>query len=203
MKAVLLFLALAAAALPAAAIDPAAERAERRRIESERSQVEAAFAQRERECRERFVVTSCLEDARRDRRQSLEQLRQQQAILDESQRKQRAAQRMDDIRSKVSEQDARRRNVTTQQGKERPRREVLAHSSPHAAFGASAAEEGASGVSRSGTEAARRVSEYEKRQAEAQAHRATVERRNAEKAAQGKFSKPLPVPTEPAPSRPR
>jgi colicin import membrane protein len=196
MKAVLLFLALAAAALPAVAIDPAAERAERRRIESERSQVEAAFAQRERECRERFVVTSCLEDARRDRRQSLESLRQQQAILDESQRKQRAAQRMDDIRSKVSEADAHRRSATAEPGKERPKREVAART-PHAA---SAVEEGATGVSRSGTEAARRVSEYERRQAEARAHRAAVERRNAEKAAQGKVSRPLPAPSAPAAS---
>lgn len=204
MKAVVLFLALAAGALPVSAIDPAAERAERQRIESERAQAEAAFARRERECRERFVVTSCLDDARRDRRQALEGLRQQQAILDEGQRKQRAAQRMDDIRSKVSEQDARRRSAAVQQGKERPRREVLARSSPtHAAPGASAVEGGASGVSRSGTEAARRVSESEKRQADAKAHRAAVERRNAEKAAQGKFSRPLPVPTDPAASRPR
>ncbi|HEX6705441.1 MAG TPA: hypothetical protein VF169_11825 [Albitalea sp.] len=200
MKAVLLFLALfAGVPVAAMALDPAAERAERARIESERKQAEADYTRRELECRERFVVTSCLDDARRDRRLALEGLRHQQAILDEAQRKQRAAQRMDDIRGKVSEADARRRSTATQQAKDRAPREVHARS-PHAA---SAVDEGASGVSRSGTEAARRSSEYEQRQEDARAHRAAVERRNAEKAARGKMSPPLPVPAASAVPKPR
>lgn len=74
---------------------------ERQRIASERAQVQAAFAQRERECHERFMVSDCLEKARRDRREALERLRYQDVILDEAQRRQRAVERMEDIRSKV------------------------------------------------------------------------------------------------------
>ena len=46
------------------------------------------------------MVSDCLEQARRERRESMERLRYQDVILDEAQRKQRAVQRMQNIRSK-------------------------------------------------------------------------------------------------------
>ena len=82
----------------AGATTPAVD--ERQRIASERAQVQAAYARRERECHERFMVSDCLEQARRERRESMERLRYQDVILDEAQRKQRAVQRMQNIRSK-------------------------------------------------------------------------------------------------------
>jgi colicin import membrane protein len=195
----LLFM-VAVSGLPSAfAIDAAQERAERERIKSERAQAEAAFASREKACRERFVVTSCVEDARRDRRQALERLRLQQEVMDQAQRKQRAAERMEDIRNKVSDNDARQRDATAPD----PRREKKPAEMP--ARASSTREAPGHGAAASappaGEEAARRRADYDKRQQEAKAHREAVERRNAERAAKGKVpAKPLPVPGMPAAS---
>ena len=103
MKPAWLAIALSAALLPQAlAVTPGEERRERERIASERAQVQALYAQRERECQQKFIVTACLEEARRTRREALERLRREDVLLDEAQRRQRARQRMEDISSKVS-----------------------------------------------------------------------------------------------------
>src|SRR5207248_11384647 len=118
----LLLLMLAVGVPPASrAQTPADERAERDRIASQRAHAQAAYAERERACRERFVVASCLDDAQRDRRQALERLRQQEAVLDEGLRKQRAAQRLEDIGTKLGERDSRRREPTARE----PRQDTL------------------------------------------------------------------------------
>lgn len=94
---------LSAALLPQVrAATPGDERHERQRIASERAQVQAVYVQRERECEQRFMVTACIEEVRRSRREALERLRYQDAILDEAQRRQRALQRIQDIHGKVS-----------------------------------------------------------------------------------------------------
>jgi hypothetical protein len=184
---------------------------ERQRIAAERAEVEKAFAAREAECRERFVVTSCLDAARRDRRDAMERLHQQQIVLDEAQRKQRAAERIEEIRSKVSADDAKRREA---QGRVRAREARVQEQAERTAAAASAAAEAASAApaaSQPGRVAqrarqspkapAQRASEYEKRQADAKAHRDAVERRNAERAAKSKPSKPLPLPMAASASR--
>ena len=112
------------------AFDAAAERAERDRIKSERDQAEAAYRTRELECRQRFVVTPCLDQARRDRRQTMDRLRQQQEVLDEAQRKQRAAQRVGEIQTKVSGDEARQREAEARERrKEKQRVEAAASAS--------------------------------------------------------------------------
>jgi colicin import membrane protein len=93
------------AALPARAAD--SDDAERSRIASERAAIEATFAARERECRERFVVTSCVDEARRERRRGLDALRARQLQLDEARRRERAAERRAELAAKAAE-DARR-----------------------------------------------------------------------------------------------
>ncbi len=186
------------------AMDAASERAERDRIKTERDQTEAAYVKRERECREKFVVTSCIEQARRDRRQTMERLRQQQEVLDEAQRKQRAAQRVDDIRTKVSTEEAKQRESAN---KARPRRAEPASAAPAASAAASgptaiviseppsAVAKPASANASVAEMHARKEAAYEKRVEEARDHRAQVERRNAEKAASGKApAKGLPTP---------
>lgn len=183
----LLALLLALLAAQARAFTPEEERVERERIQSERAQVEAAYALREQECRERFVVTSCIEDARRDRRQARERLRRQQELLDEAQRKRRAAQRMEDIRNKVSADDGKRRESSVREPRQPRLRDEPARSSPPSAPAAAA--------SQSGDDEARSRAAHARRQAQAQAHREAVERRNAERAAKGKRpAAPLPVP---------
>jgi colicin import membrane protein len=185
------------------ASDAADEKAERARIKSERAKVEAAYAQRERDCRTRFVVTSCIEEARRDRRQSLEGLRLQQEVLDEQQRKQRAAQRMDEIRAKVGGEEAKRQETDAATRRtEKQRADVAGRPASGSASSAVPAQRSAAQpltTRQTPGEEARHAAEYEQRQQEAQTHRDEVARRNAERAAKGKApAKPLPLPASAA-----
>src|SRR5262249_3974728 len=96
---------LAALVLAAPALVPAhaADSGERARIASERAEVEKRYADRERECRERFVVTSCVDDAKRERRKSLDALRAQELQLDEQTRRARTEARRAELAAKAAE----------------------------------------------------------------------------------------------------
>lgn len=211
LPAVLVLLATA----PAGALSPAEQKAELARIAREREQVQARFAERERDCRQRFVVTPCIEDARRERRAGLERLRRQEEVIDEAQRKQRAAERIDEIRAKVSAEEAKRRETgARERRKAKERGEAAEHSASAVSASAAAAETvpgpgpapapvpAPRGDKPTDTaERARKIAEYERRQEEARIHREDVERRNAQRAAEGrKPAAPLPLP-QPA-SRP-
>jgi len=188
------------AAAYVAAADVSNQQAERDHIAAERTRVDSAFAVRERECQARFVVTSCLDAARRDRRQTLERLRQQQVVLDEAERKQRAAKRMETIRGAVSNEESRRRAADARARRKAERPFQPAPSSvptPMPAEPASAPAAASRGASAAPSQ---RAAEYDRRQAAAKQHREAVQRRNAEGAARGKTAKPLPLP--PAASAP-
>jgi colicin import membrane protein len=101
-----LLLALAGLAAPAVAA-PSADGAERARIAAERSALDARFAERERECRQRFVVTSCVDDARRERRRGLDGLKARQLQLDEAKRRARTEERRAELAAKAAD-DAKR-----------------------------------------------------------------------------------------------
>ena len=64
-----------ALAIAAPARGAAADDAERHRIAEERAAIEARYAARTRECRDRFIVTSCVDDAKVERRRGLDALR--------------------------------------------------------------------------------------------------------------------------------
>lgn len=190
--------ALALAAwLPLHAAEPVGSDAqERARIAAERQAAESAYADRVRECQGRFAVTPCIEEARAARREKMIALRRQQALLDEAQRKQRAAERMAAIRDKVSAEETRKSQPATEpRAREAPMRIVA----PRAGRVASAPVPPASAASaaRSAAEERKRA-RYEARQREAQAHREDAQRRAAERAASGKKpSAPLPPASAP------
>jgi hypothetical protein len=81
--------------------------AERARIAGARAQADAALAEAEAQCMQRFVVTSCLIEARQSHRSTVEPLRQESMLLDERERKQRAADRIDQVRAKAEAAQAR------------------------------------------------------------------------------------------------
>ena len=88
--------------LVAAQVPSAADlRKERDRIAHERAAAEARFNERQRECLTRFVATSCVEDAKRDRRETIGRLRNEQIVLEENDRRARAAARTEAIRRKT------------------------------------------------------------------------------------------------------
>ena len=105
-----------------------AAQAEKAQIEGERNAAEERYRARERECRERFVVTSCVEDAQRQRRATLDALRARQLKLDEARRRARAAERRAEIAEKMAE-DAKRAKA----GQERAERSQAAPREPRKA----------------------------------------------------------------------
>ena len=162
---------------------------ERARIRAERAQAEQRYAEAERDCRTRFVVTSCVEAARAQRRDALGRLRNEELVLDQAERRQRAAERAAAIRDKQAHDEAPRaapRAPAPIASAAAPRLQLRRH-------GAESAHRAEPRLSPE-TEARNRAA-YEARQREAEEHRAAVQRRNAERQARGKTpSLPLPLP---------
>lgn len=200
------------AAVSVRAVDAVTDEGERQRIAVERQQADADFSRRDQACRSRFVVAACQEEARKEHRDANERLRLQLSMLDESQRKRRAAERIDAIRAKVSAEEAMRRDVEMQERGRPQVRPVAAAAESRAGFTAAtpkpvrvpvppkvrAAKPGAD--VRAATEARKRSAESASRRVAAQAHREAVERRNALRTASGKkVAAPLPLPASATP----
>lgn len=194
----------------AAFADAATDRAERARIDRERAVVEQRFKAKDAECRQRFVVTSCVDAAQRERQEALKPLRMQQQLLDEAARRERAAQRLDSIRQKEEGADAKQREAMAREQQRRMRDAASAASSAGGAGSRSPStklprEHGPAIPRTSAASAAARAGDYADRQREVEEHREEVARRNAERDAKGKKAIPLPIPAAipPAASAPR
>jgi len=168
--------------------------AEHDRIAAERAAADARLATQERECAARFIVAACVEDARVEHRATLARLRQQQLQIDETRRRETAAARRKAIAERVEAQQARASDAPPEAPRVNVRRapdpapairptEPLL---PHPLAGS------ASGVDRATIEQ-RSQAKFDARARAAQAHREEVERRNAQRAAQGKVAAPLPT----------
>ena len=83
---------------------------ERAGMTRDRESVEATFLARDAECRRRFVVSGCLEDARRERREALDALRARQVAADEVRRRARAEARRADLAARSADDAARERD---------------------------------------------------------------------------------------------
>jgi hypothetical protein len=187
---------------------------ERRRIEAERAAAEARFAEQRRACQERFVVTSCVDAAKRERRETLARLRREQNVLDERERRARAEARLEEIRKSQEERarrDAQPRPprppiVAPRAAPTRPRPAARAASQAESPGRSAPSAEhrlphfGRIGSERTPAEEARSRATFDAAQRAATEHRAEVEARNARRAAQRPPAAPLPVP--PAASSP-
>ena len=217
-----LCLALAfAGAIPAGAT--AADDEERGRIAAERAEIESRYSARERECRDRFVVTSCVDDARRERRRGLDALRARQIQLDEARRRERAAERSAELAAKAAEDAQRDRErearAAAQARREPPRPLEPRRNAPAAGDAASQAARRGSGVDRPAAKsgphaakaapaesaAARREREersrtsYEARQRHAAEHRTEVNDKAAQREKEHPPAAHLPVPASAPP----
>jgi len=206
-----LMAALLCAPLAASAADAAGDAGERERIAGERTEVRAHYVEQERACRERFAVTACVEQARKSQRDALASLRRQEAVLDEATRRQRAAQRMEAIRARISAEEARSREAQPPG----PRQSGIRVAPPRAgsasrAAGAASASpapnaqphrpaKAASSADSAELAQQRRVA-FEARARAAQAHRDVVQQRLEQRQSKGKVSRPLPP--EPGASSP-
>ena len=93
---------IAAAATMLARAEP-----ERERIAAERAAVNARFAEQERACQEKFVVTACVDAARKEQRMTLMRLKRAEIVLDEADRRETAARRRQASQERAAVQGAR------------------------------------------------------------------------------------------------
>ncbi len=165
--------------------------AERERIETERRLIEVAFADEESACLRRFVVTPCIEAVQARRREALAPLRHQELLLDEAERRQRAAARLQGIEARRAAVAARPAavDVVPASGADGV---PVAPNLPASA--AAAVPVPAPHDRRAASEAAaRRAAAAQRRRDAAAADRARIAGREAQQ--QGQRSAPLPVPS--------
>lgn len=199
LEALFAALLLAAGAVTMAAEPPpGADASERRRIARERAEAEARGRAAEAACAREFAVSACLRQARSERRTTLRQLDRQQALLEEAQRKQRAAQRLARIRER---QEAAAREPARPPVEVRSRNPRAPAPEPAASqvAGVEAAQalraaSAAAAASAADAKAARRAEASAARARKAEAHRAAVEARSRERATQNAPAASLPVP---------
>lgn len=201
---------LCCAGASAQAQTPAGPAGERQRLAAERAAVEVRYVEREAACQQRFAVTDCVNDAKKERRDALAPLRRLGAAIDDAQRKQRAAQRREDVRRKVDNAQTREREVVV---REAPAAARLPAAAPPAEAGSAPQRKAREATPKPAprrvtartapelpTDAERRAREADAqariaaRKQAAQAHREAVENRNAQRALSGKQADPLPVP---------
>ena len=167
------------------------------RIAAERAQAQAKFNERQRACESQFVVAPCLDAARKEQRTTLARLHGQEVQLDEAKRRAAAAARTESTRAKALAQQERADAAAARAQSDDER-------APRPAKAAASATRGRDdpiAPRRAGAPAAearrtieqRNEAQFEARARAAQAHREAVERRNAERAAQGKQAAPLPA----------
>jgi hypothetical protein len=169
---------------------------ERDRLGAERAAAVAQLAEKERACQAQFVVTPCVEAARREHSRTLKRLHQQQLALDDAERHEAAARRRQAIAERSATQAARASEpAPTTVPRDGPRRPPAPN--PPAASGASGfgVERSPSAVAEQRAAEQRNEAAFEARARAAQAHRESVQRRNAQRAASGKVAAPLPVPS--------
>jgi hypothetical protein len=189
----------------AARAEPPDVAAERQRIAAARTAAEQRYAQRERECRQRFVVTSCIEDAQRERRATLGALRREENVLDDGQRQAKAAERREMLHERAATEATRASEAVARPPRgaasgvplDRPDIQVRTRRSPPAPQDLLKSPGPLPGGGpRSAEEEAKSRAAYDAAQRDAAEHRGEVEAKNARRAKDKKPAAPLPVPPE-------
>ena len=104
----------------------ARELKERERIKAERATVEERFRVEEHACRQKFAVNDCVNRAARSRRTDLAELRRQELVINDAERKRRTAARRQEMEERQSaerqQQDAERRAKALKETEDREQR---------------------------------------------------------------------------------
>ncbi len=193
-------------ALAQDAEDPAAARA---RISAERGQVEAAFRLEEKACYGKFAVNDCLKAARAQRREALADLKRQETSLNDADRKRKGAERQRALEEKAAEKKEQKPGQPAQgearqhpQPQPRSAQKEAERAQAQATNAASAqerkrqvqlkAEEKKAEQARRTEEAAQNAKRHQELEAQAAEHRASVNKRLAERTKPP--AQPLPPP---------
>ena len=198
--------ALALAACMASALAaPEPSATERERIAKDRLAVERDAQRAQQVCSGQFAVTDCVNRAKAERRERLRPLEQEQALLDEALRKQRATERL----AQIQQRQAAQRDAPPQVNlrARRPAAEPGASASANASAPAPAPtrlarpEASRPSGAAADADAQLRAAAAAQRAEQARAHRAAVQEKNRRRAAQREPAKPLPLPPALAASR--
>ena len=191
------------AAAPALAQDDSAER---ERIRSERAAADARLEAEQKACYGKFAVNDCLDKAKRAHGNTVSELRRQERVLNDAERKRRAADKQRELDERQSperqkeaaerraralaeqkerderaaEKAARRAETETERAR-RPPREKEAKGAPQPQGSARATQAPKSNAP-TAEEAAKNRAAFEKRQEEAARHKAEVAARAARRA---------------------
>ena len=174
---------------------------ERLRINADKAAVEARYRAAEAQCQQRFVVMSCVSDAKVQRRKELAALRERELIIDDADRKQRAAARRDDIANKAAVVAARAASAAAAMPKaSAPRGAMPSVAASHVPHGSPAPRAPIDGGA---AQAAERAVHARQRQQEAQIRRAHADAREKKRvgemnASPGALRKAAPLPTSAA-----
>jgi hypothetical protein len=214
MKKLFLWVAAAALAHAAAAQEPDDPAAQRARIAAERAQVESRLRTEEKDCYGRFAVNDCLNAAKARRREAMADLRRQEISLNDADRKRKGAERQRAIEERRREMEERSVAQKKQQAGQaapagsapRGRQAKAARPGDRAQAEVETAEkaraerpetrqrrdEKEAARLRRAQEAAQNVKTRQESQAQAEEHRASVNKRLAER--KKPPARPLPVP---------
>ena len=174
----------------AAAAAIAQAQPEHQRIAAERAAAMARFAEQERSCREQFVVTACVEAARKEQRMTLARLHRSELVLADQERREAAARRRQDLQQRATVQEGR-----TSQASPAPAHASARPAPMPNAPAAARPQRSASSAAEQRAIEQRNEAAFEARSRAAQARREAVELRNAQRAGAGKAAAPLPVPS--------
>jgi hypothetical protein len=173
---------------------------ERARLAAQREAIAARFAAEERECRERFAVTRCLDDARVGRREALAPLRQRELEIGDAERRARAEARKASLADKARTAKLRAVEPPAAEVRLRPSLSTGAASAPPTEAPQSASRAASRSAARGPDAAARakdaadRVQALQQRTQASEAAQQRVSKRLADRAASGKAVQPLPPP---------
>ena len=162
----------------------------RARIKDERSRIETQFNAEMAACRQRFVVTACVDDARQRRRDALTAPRAEELTLDDLERRERAAVRREVIQAKQREAASR---AAAPLAASAPGERVRPGPSAATSAPAQRANPGAA-ASAAQASARQRANAARERQVQIEATQARIRERQAERLREGKVAAPLPVP---------
>jgi len=209
-------LALALAAVFAHAETVPDEAAERARIGKEREAAEAKYKDAQRTCRAKFAVNDCLDNARREHLKVVGELKRQERVLNDADRKKRAAEaqrQIDEKNSPEAQQAAAEKRVKALEEQKHREAEAAEKAAKRAADEAKKEQRGPrqkqphgalapQGNARAAVlpkahgpspeEQAKNRAEYEQRLAEAEKHKAEIAARNAKRTKPASADLPLP-----------
>ena len=212
--AVFAFAGVAATGAAHAAQSDPADRIQRARIQAERRDAQVRFDQQMAACSKQFAAAACQDLARSDRRAALDALRHQQLVLDDAQRRGRAAARLRAIENKAAAQSTAQAEAAAAaqplspaaSAASAPRRERVPRAAPdQPAARASAPPNPRHFEPRpapSPAEAERRKQQSERRASENERHRLEVMQRNAERDRKRPPATGLPLPPSASASSP-